>query len=155
MKQKETTIDGPGKYVCVVKISVTSETDRYHVDDVVYYRSGMSPDFAVRWSWYFEYLAALVKVRNPKRAVFLSGGRQDILLGKEWHDYRREVLLKSRQRKLKQLNMPVVDDDLFGFKSQDNEAKKAKVSAEIDALVKDIYPISEFPEYINKIKDYV
>lgn len=51
--------------------------------------------------------------------------------------------------------MPVVDDDLFGFKSQDNEAKKAKVSAEIDALVKDTYPISEFPEYINKIKDYV
>ena len=155
MKQKETTIDGLGKYVCVVKISVTSETDRYHVDDVVYYRSGMSADFAVRWSWYFEYLAALVKVSNPKRAVFLSGGRQDILLGKEWHDYRREVLLKSRQRKLKQLNMPVVDDDLFGFKSQDNEAKKAKVSAEIDALVKDTYPISEFPEYINKIKDYV
>lgn len=148
-------MDDSGKYVCVVKISVTSETDRYHVDDVVYYRSGMSPDFAVRWSWYFEYLAALVKVRNPKRAVFLSGGRQDILLGKEWHDYRREVLLKSRQRKLKQLNMPVVDDDLFGFKSQDNEAEKVKVQAQLDALERDEFPIPEFPEYINKIKKYV
>lgn len=148
-------MDDKGKYVCVVKIAVSTEGNPYHVDDVVYYRSGMTADFAVRWNWYFEYLAALIKVRNPKRSVFMYGGRQDILLGKDWHEYRREVLLKSRQRKLKQLEGPVIDDDLFGFKSQDNEAKKAKVMAEIDSLLKDQYPIVEFPEYINKIKEYV
>ena len=148
-------MDDKGKYVCVVKIAISTESNRYHVDDVVYYRSGMSADFAVRWNWYFEYLAALIKVKNPKRAVFMYGGKQDILLGREWHEYRREVLLKSRQRKLKQLEGPVIDDDLFGFKSQDNEAKKAKVMAEIDSILKDEYPIAEFPEYINKIKVYL
>ena len=152
MKPKETK----SKYdVCVVKISVTSETDRYHVDDVVYYRSGMTPEFSVRWSWYFEYLAALVKVRNPKRAVFLYGGNQDVLLGKAWHEYRRNVLIKTRQMKLKKLNGPILDDDLFGFKRQDNEMEKAKVQEQLDALERDEFPIPEFPEYINKIKEYV
>lgn len=71
------------KYVGVVKIAVSTEGNPYHVDDVIYYRSGMSPDFAVKWSWYFEYLAALIKVRHPKRSVFMYGGRQNILLGRD------------------------------------------------------------------------
>ena len=140
---------------CVVKISVSGESDYFHIDDVVYYRSGMTPDFVVRWLWYFEYLAALVKVHNPRRRVELVKGPTDILLGKEWHEYRRSVLLKSKERKLKQLEKGVIDDDLFHFKSQDNEAKKQQVLAQIDALNRDEYPIDEFPEYINKIKEYV
>lgn len=140
---------------CIVKIAVSSNTDYFHIDDVVYYRSGMSPDFVTRWLWYFEYLAALVKVKNPRRKVEFVRGPQDILLGKEWHEYRRSVLIKSRQTKLKKLEKGVVDDDLFGFKSQDNEAEKAKVKAQLDALDRDEFPIPEFPEYINKIKQYV
>ena len=148
-------MDDKGKCRCVVKISVTTENDPYHIDDVVYYRSGMSPDFAVKWSWYFEYLAALVKVRNPKRAVFLYGGEQKILLGRDWHDYRRNVMMKSRTTKLKQLEKGVVDDDMFHFKSEDNERKKAEVKAQLESLERDEFPIPEFPEYINKIKAYV
>ena len=140
---------------CVVKIAVSGESDYFHIDDVVYYRSGMTPDFVVRWLWYFEYLAALVKVHNPRRRVELVKCQTDILLGKEWHDYRREVILKSRRMKLKKLEKGVVDDDLFHFKSQDNKAERAKVQSQIDALEKDEFPIAEFPEYINKIKQYV
>lgn len=130
---------------CVVKIAVSGESDYFHIDDVVYYRSGMTPDFVVRWLWYFEYLAALVKVHNPRRSVELVKGQTDILLGKEWHDYRREVILKSRRMKLKKLEKGVVDDDLFHFKSQDNKAERAKVQSQIDALEKDEFPIPEFP----------
>ena len=54
---------------CVVKISISSETNYSHIDDVVYYRSGMSPDFVQRWLWFFEYLSARVKVSNPRRKV--------------------------------------------------------------------------------------
>jgi hypothetical protein len=140
---------------CIVKIAVSGETDYFHIDDVVYYRSGMSPDFVTRWLWYFDYLAALVKVHNPRRRVELVKGPTDILLGKEWHEYRRGVLLKSRMAKLKKLEKGVADDDLFHFKSQDNEAERAKVQSQIDALEKDEFPIPEFPEYINKIKQYV
>lgn len=140
---------------CVIKIAISGENDYFHIDDVVYFRSGMSPDFVTKWLWFFEYLAALVKVRNPHRKVEFYKGPQDILLGREWHERRRAALLKSRSIKLKQLQKGVVDDDLFHFKSQDNEAKKQQVIAQIDALNKDEYPIEEFPEYINNIKMYI
>ena len=140
---------------CVVKIAVSSETDYYHIDDVVYYRSGMSPDFIERWLWFFEYLAARIKVANPRRKVEFYKGPQTIKLGREWHEYRRGVMMKSRTTKLKQLEKGVVDDDLFHFKSEDNERKKAEVKAQLESLERDKFPIPEFPEYINKIKEYV
>ena len=140
---------------CVVKIAVSGEMNYFHMDDVVYYRAGLSPDFITRWLWYFEYLAALVKVNNPHRKVEFIKGPQDVLVGQEWHEHRRNALLKSRQTKLKHLEKGVVDDDLFHFKSQDNEAKKQDVLSQIDALNRDEYPIEEFPEYINKIKQYI
>lgn len=140
---------------CVVKIAVSSETDYYHIDDVVYYRSGMSPDFIERWLWFFEYLAARIKVANPRRKVEFYKGPQEIKLGREWHEYRRGVMMKSRTTKLKQLEKGVVDDDLFHFKSEDNERKKAEVKAQLESLERDEFSIPEFPEYINKIKEYL
>lgn len=140
---------------CVVKIAVSSETDYYHIDDVVYYRSGMPPDFVERWLWFFEYLAARIKVANPRRKVEFYKGPQEIKLGREWHEYRRGVMMKSRTTKLKQLEKGVVDDDLFHFKSEDNERKKAEVKAQLESLERDEFPIPEFPEYINKIKEYL
>ena len=145
---------------CVVKIAVSSETNYCHIDDVVYYRSGMSADFVTRWAWFFEYLAARVKVANPRRKVELYKGPQDIMVGQEWHDHRRATLIKSRQSKLKKLEKGVVEDDLFHFKSQDNEREKAEVQAQLDKLEKDQWPhdtkpFFEFPEYINKIKEYL
>lgn len=140
---------------CVVKIALSSETDYYHIDDVVYYRSGMSPDFIERWLWFFEYLAARIKVANPRRKVEFYKGPQEIKLGREWHEYRRGVMMKSRTTKLKQLEKGVVDDDLFHFKSEDNERKKAEVKAQLESLERDEFPIPEFPEYINKIKEYL
>lgn len=140
---------------CVVKIAVSSETDYYHIDDVVYYRSGMSPDFINRWLWFFEYLAARIKVANPRRKVEFYKGPQEVKLGRDWHEYRRGVMMKSRITKLKQLEKGVVDDDLFHFKSEDNERKKAEVKSQLESLERDEFPIPEFPEYINKIKEYL
>lgn len=140
---------------CVVKIAVSSETDYFHIDDVVYYRSEMSPDFINRWLWFFEYLAARIKVANPRRKVEFYKGPQEVKLGRDWHEYRRGVMMKSRITKLKQLEKGVVDDDLFHFKSEDNERKKAEVKSQLESLERDEFPIPEFPEYINKIKEYL
>lgn len=140
---------------CVVKIAVTSETDRYHIDDVIYYRSGMTPDFVEKWMWFFEYITALVKVHWPRRKVELYSGPQEIKLGSEWHDYRRKVLIRSRERKLKELSLPLLDDDLFHFKSTDIDNKKKQILEDLEKLNNDTFPISEFPEYINKLKDYL
>ena len=127
----------------------------YHIVEVVYYRSGMSPDFINKWRWFFEYLAARVKVAHPKRKVQLYIGPQDCMVGSEWHDYHRGVLLKSRQNKLKKLENFVVDDDLFHFAQQDHDKKIAVIKSQIASLENDTFEFGEFPDYINKIKEYL
>lgn len=140
---------------CIVKIAVSSTDDYNHIDDVVYYRSGMSPDFVSRWMWYFEYLAARVKVDNPRRRVEIYHGPADIMLGQEWHEYRRKALIKSRNIKLNQLQRITPDGDLFGFSQADHEKDIIKVKHQIALLERDEYIIPEFPEYINKLKLYL
>ena len=140
---------------CVVKISVSSETNYNLIDDVVYYRSGMSPDFIDRWLWFFEYLSARVKVANPKRKVVFYKGPQDVMLGNEWHEYRRGVMMRTCNTKLKKLEKGVVNDDLFHFASQDNDKKISEVRTKLASLEKDEFPIPAFHEYINKIKNYI
>lgn len=140
---------------CVVKISVSSETNYSLIDDVVYYRSGMSPDFVDRWLWFFEYLSARVKVANPKRKVEFYKGPQDVMLGNEWHEYRRNVMMRTCNTKLKKLEKGVVNDDLFHFASQDNDKKISEVRTKLASLEKDEFPIPAFHEYINKIKNYI
>lgn len=140
---------------CVVKISISSEDNYSHIDDVVYYRSGMSPDFVQRWLWFFEYLSARIKVANPKRKVEFYKGPQDIMLGSEWHEYRRGVMMKSCNTKLKKLEKGVINDDLFHFASQDNDRKISEVKNKMALLEQDEFPIPAFPEYINKIKQYI
>ena len=140
---------------CVVKIAVSTAENYTHIDDVVYYRSGMMPDFVARWMWFFEYLAARVKVANPRRRVELWHGPTDIMLGDEWHEHRRQAMLKSRNIKLKQLQNITPDGDLFGFAKADHEQRIGEVKQQITQLESDEYPIPEFPEYINKIKEYI
>lgn len=140
---------------CIVKIAVSTTENYNHIDDVVYYRSGMSPDFVAKWMWFFEYIAAKVKVANPHRRVELWHGPADIMLGEEWHEHRRQAMLKSRNIKIKKLQRVVPNGDLFGFAQTDLEQNINDVKQQIIQLEKDEFPISEFPEYINKIKTYI
>lgn len=140
---------------CVVKIAVSTAENYTHIDDVVYYRSGMSPDFVARWMWFFEYLGARVKVANPRRRVEIYHGPADIMLGQEWHEHRRQAMLKSRNIKLNQLQRTTPDGDLFGFAQADHAKRIGEVQQQIAQLERDEYPIPDFPEYINKIKEYL
>ena len=138
-----------------MKISISTESSRSMVADVVYYRGNVSVLFIERWRWFVEYLAARVKVANPRRTVWMYIGPQEVMVGKEWHEYRRASLLKSSQRRLKKLEEGVIDDDLFHFKSQENEQKQNAERERIEALEKDEFQFDEFPEYINRIKKYL
>ena len=140
----------------IVKITISNERLYNHVDDVIYYRSGMSVDFAIRWRWFFDYLTARVKVAHPRqnvKCVITSGA--DIMLGKEWHEHRRQAMLKTAFTKLKKMETEPIQDDLFGFTSSEIEAKKDELRDKVRRLMADTYPIPEFPEYINKIKSYL
>ena len=138
---------------CVCKITISETWSYYHVARTIYYRSGMSPDFVVRWRWYFDYLAALVKVRNPHQNVIIYCGPLDeeIKLGKEWHEYRRNVMLQTARRKLAQLEKADVSIDIFRFAQEDHARDLASKKALVEALEADTYPIPDFPEYINLI----
>ena len=63
-------------------------------------------------------------------------------------------MLKSRNIKLKQLQNITPDGDLFGFAQADHEQRIGDVKQQIAQLERDEYPIPDFPEYINKIKEY-
>lgn len=149
------TQDNTKANVCCMKISISDELCNTRVGDVIYYRGNVSVLFIERWKWFVEYLAARVKVANPRRTVWVYIGPQEVLVGKEWHEYRRGVLLKSSQKRLKKLEEGVVDDDLFHFKSQENEQKQEAERSKIEALEKDEFQFAEFPEYINKTKNYL
>ena len=140
---------------CVVRIAVSTEESYTHIDDVVYYRSGMTPDFVTRWRWYFDFLGALVKVANPRRRVVVWSGPVDIMLGDEWHQHRRAAMLKSRFIKLKQLRNITPSSDLFGFGQQEHDLRVGDVQRQIELLERDEFPIADFPEYINKIREYI
>lgn len=138
----------------VIKISISMESMYTHIEDVIYYRTG-TPDQITRWMWYYEYIAALVKVANPRRRVVLYTGPLTVLIGKEWHECRRQTLLKSKDRKLKRLRSMNVEADLFGLGEEFRQERISKVEADIAALAADTYPIGDFPEYINTIKLYL
>lgn len=126
-----------------------------YCERVIYIRGNMSVDFALRWRWFFEYLAALVKVRNPHRRVELSFGNQGCLLGDEWREYRTACLLRHRKNKLKNLLSHVPSGDLFGFSMADYLDEVKKVKADIKSLEDGSFPIPDFPEYRNEIKSWL
>ncbi len=139
--------------ICV-KISIYSK-DGIYCEEVIYLQGNMTIDFALRWKWYWEYLAALVKVRNPRRKVEMYFGNQGCLLGEDWIIYRTKTLLTHRKSKLAQLQNQVLEHDLFGFAEKDKERNLDKVKKDIEELENKKYPIPEFPEYINKIKKWI
>ena len=125
------------------------------VEDVIYYRGNMSIDFALRWKWWFRYLAALVQVHHPRCKVEMNFGRQDVLIGNEWKENKTKTLLNNRLGLLKRLENENVAPDLFGFNEEDRERKLQKCKEDIRLLEKGEYPLPEFPEYINKIKNWL
>lgn len=141
---------------CIAKITISGDSSYYHMDATVYYRTGMSPDFLIRWRWYFDYLAARLKVAYPRRNVVLYTGPQgDIKLGKEWHEYRRNVMLATCRKTLSQLEKESIIPDLFGFGKSEHYAEVDKWTAKKEALEADTYPIPDFPEYMNRMKEFL
>ncbi|MGL5913473.1 MAG: hypothetical protein ACRCZB_04855, partial [Bacteroidales bacterium] len=101
----------------VIKITI-SEINSHHVAEVIYYRGNMNVKHVYKWRWYFDYLAALVKVANPHRNVVLhTVDESDLLLGEEYKQRKIKTLLTARRGQLKRLQATITDDDLFGTKA--------------------------------------
>lgn len=138
-------------WICV-KITVYKG---YHADKVVYYRGQISIDMLEKWRWYFEYLAARIKVKHPRRKVELTIGRQTLLLGDEYVQEKIKNLLRHRRANLQKLINTPVASDLFNDNQIDLEKKIEQTRAEIAALERGEYTGWVPPYYINEIKQWI
>ena len=160
MKQhEEMTYEEP---LMIVKITVFM-ANHSTPEDVIYYRYKLPMNITLRYRWYFDYLAALVKVHNPKRKVELLISRWDdkpdkdkILCGKDYIDTKTASLIKGKKARISMIrNKRPSCVDLFDFERTENEEKIATLQSEIDALERGEVSFYVFPEYVNKIKKWI
>lgn len=131
-KQKTESIESAiSKVEFFVKITLYKG---YHPLEVVYYRRGMNIDFVLRWRWYFEYLAARLKVLFPREKVELLCGRIDLLDPEEYISKKRESLLRAKKGQLKRFNNEPDELDLFDIAINKKRAKIERIENEIRKL---------------------
>lgn len=136
----------------IVKITVYKSLTL--ADEVVYYRSNLSLDFVNNWKWYFEYLAALVKVYNPYRPVKTVICQQDLLIGKEYISQKSITLLRAKKSRLKKLQSTTSESDLFGADQRKRDEKTLLLQDEIEALERGEFNYWYPVDYINKVKKW-
>ena len=141
-------IDNP---ICV-KISVYNGT---LVDKVVYYRNKLPVFIVEKWRWYFEYLAARIKVKHPSRKVELTICPQTLLQGDEFVQEKIKNLLRHRRSRLKKLIESPVETDLFSHNANERQREINQVKSEIESLEKGEYNGYIPPVYINEIKNWI
>lgn len=142
---------GEDNQICV-KISIRKAWSDW---EVIYYRNKLSMWIIEQWRWYFEYLAALVKVNNPRKKVELIICAQTLKQGQEYIDEKSKTLLRAKTAKLKKLQNTPVQDDFFGFARDEKDRKIKAVQGEIDALKRGEFNYYVPPTYINKIKKWI
>lgn len=123
--------------------------------EVIYYRNKLPMWIIEQWRWYFDYLAAIVKVNNPRRKVELIICAQTLKQGQEYIEEKSKTLLRAKESKLKKLENTPVQDDFFGFARDEQDRKIQAVQGEINALKRGEFNYYVPPTYINKIKKWL
>ncbi len=126
------------------------------VEEVIYYRNRLPMRIIEKWRWYFEYLAALIKIHNPRRKVELTICAQTLLQGQEYIDEKSKTLLRAKRAQVKRLDSTnIINDDLFGYQTQQLNARKERIQAEIEALERGEFNYYIPPTYINRLKRWL
>lgn len=93
--------------------------------EVIYYRNKLPMWIVEQWRWYFDYLAALVKVNNPRLKVELTTCAQTLKQGQEYIEEKSKTLLRAKESKLKRLeNTPV--QEICSTMQERNRTEKFK-----------------------------
>lgn len=123
--------------------------------EVIYYRNKLPMWIVEQWRWYFDYLAALVKVNNPRLKVELITCAQTLKQGQEYIEEKSKNLIRAKETKLKGLKNTPVQDDLFNYAKDEREKKIQAVQGEINALKRGEFNYYVPVTYINKIKKWI
>ena len=147
----------------IVKITVSMERYEHIPEETIYYRYKLPMNLTLRYRWYFDYLAALVKVHNPRRKVELLISRwndkpekEKILCGKDYIEAKTANLIKGKKARISMIRnkMPSCVD-LFDFERAENEEKITSIQSDIDALERGEVNFYVPLEYVNKIKKWI
>lgn len=142
---------GIDNQICV-KITICKGVCDY---DVIYYRNKLPLWIVEQWRWYFDYLAALVKVNNPRLKVELTICAQTLKQGQEYIEEKTKTLLRAKKAKLKKLQSQPVQDDLFHFERERCEKAIQGLREAVSALVRGEFNYYVPVTHINKIKNYI
>lgn len=142
---------GTDNQICV-KITIRKGCNDW---EVIYYRNKLPLWIIEQWRWYFDYLAALVKVNNPRRKVELIICAQTLKQGQEYIEEKSRNLIRAKETKLKRLENTPVQDDLFNYAKDEREKKTQAVQGEINALKRGEFNYYVPVTYINKIKKWI
>ncbi len=109
----------------------------------------------MQWKWYFEYLAARIKVKHPRRKVELIICGQTLLQGDEYIKAKSASLLKAKKARIKRLKNEPIAPDLFSFGEEKVQNKINALEKEIEALEHGEFNYYVPPTYINKLKEWL
>ena len=107
------------------------ENNKSALGKCVYFRNDMTVDFYHRWKWYFEYRAALLRVKYPHGFIEYTHGPYKYTLPEEEYKTKLENNIKAAKSKLTEYS---------------NKIAKAK------ANWMEMFPIEEHPGW-RKISD--
>ena len=142
---------GTDNQICV-KITIRKGCNDW---EVIYYRNKLPMWIIEQWRWYFDYLAALVKVNNPRRKVELTVCAQTLKQGQEYIEEKTKTLLRAKNARLKKLQSNPVQNDLFGQEREKREKAINKLREDIEALERGEFNYYVPPTYINKLKNWI
>ena len=126
-----------------------------HVDQVVYYRNKLPMWIVEKWKWYFEYLAARIKVAHPRQKVELVVCAQMLLQGEEYVQKKTASLLKAKKSRLKRLQNEYREPDLFSFEEEERQRKVESLERDISSLEHGEFFYYIPVTYINKVKQWI
>lgn len=98
---------------------------------VVYYRNGLKFDLFYKWKWYFEYRAALLKVKYPRGLVELSMGAYDYELPSDTYKEKLSNMIRAAKR-----NCTILDKKIDRAKKHWNQ----------------LFPIEQHPDYTKVVQ---
>lgn len=149
---KGTELPDPLSYI--IKITLVKN---YYDRQTVYYRYEVPPQIYGRWKWYFEYIAALVKVRYPRAKVEYYaeqiGVKDPFLAGEYYRKKKERTLLKGKMSQITKIeNKMYENDDMFHLKSEEAKSKIERIKEDIQKIKRGEYKFYIPPTYLNNIK---
>ena len=127
------------------------------LNEQVYFRKDMTYAFFMKWKWYFEYRAALLKVKNPKTPVELYITSYEYELPRDIYEKRLKSIIKSRKGSLTTFNRKLDSakknwNSLFPI---ENDPNYCKVIQKQQRLEKELKMAQEKLEHFNSYKEEI